>query len=121
MAKRTKKVGVTGRYGTRYGSSIRKIVKKFELQQHAKYVCPACGKVYFSSLFIDQCQKKSMRNLELQRMQNHICRRSILVRYKRCYNSQSDNEQTQETQRRCESPKASRRKEEGKEIKEEMM
>lgn len=49
MAKRTKKVGVTGKYGTRYGSSIRKIVKKFELQQRAKYVCPACGKVYIKS------------------------------------------------------------------------
>ena len=44
MAKRTKKVGATGKYGTRYGSAIRKIVKKFELQQRAKYVCPACGK-----------------------------------------------------------------------------
>ena len=51
MAKRTKKVGVTGKYGTRYGSSIRKIVKKFELQQHAKYVCPTCGKVYFLLIF----------------------------------------------------------------------
>jgi len=50
MAKRTKKVGVTGKYGTRYGSSIRKIVKKFELQQRAKYVCPACGKVGLSLL-----------------------------------------------------------------------
>ena len=47
MAKRTKKVGVTGKYGTRYGSAIRKIVKKFELQQHAKYLCPPCGKVHF--------------------------------------------------------------------------
>lgn len=50
MAKRTKKVGVTGKYGTRYGSAIRKIVKKFELQQHAKYLCPPCGKV--SSIII---------------------------------------------------------------------
>lgn len=48
MAKRTKKVGVTGKYGTRYGGAIRKIVKKFELQQHAKYQCPPCGKVLLS-------------------------------------------------------------------------
>lgn len=44
MAKRTRKAGITGKYGTRYGSAIRKIVKKFELQQHAKYICPPCGK-----------------------------------------------------------------------------
>lgn len=44
MAKRTRKVHVTGKYGTRYGGAIRKIVKKFELQQRAKYVCPPCGK-----------------------------------------------------------------------------
>ena len=41
MAKRTKKVGIVGKYGTRYGGAIRKIVKKFELQQHARYVCPS--------------------------------------------------------------------------------
>lgn len=35
MAKRTKKVGVTGKYGTRYGYALRKIVKKIELQQRA--------------------------------------------------------------------------------------
>jgi len=46
MAKRTKKAGITGKYGTRYGSAIRRIVKKFELQQRAKYVCPTCGKVH---------------------------------------------------------------------------
>jgi ribosomal protein L37AE/L43A len=45
MAKRTRKVGIVGKYGTRYGSALRKIIKKFELQQHAKYVCPFCGKV----------------------------------------------------------------------------
>ncbi len=50
MAKRTKKAGITGKYGTRYGSAIRRIVKKFELQQRAKYVCPACGKVHLLSL-----------------------------------------------------------------------
>ncbi|KAJ3201594.1 60S ribosomal protein L43 [Entophlyctis luteolus] len=43
-AKRTKKVGVTGKYGTRYGASLRKQVKKFEITQHAKYTCTFCGK-----------------------------------------------------------------------------
>ncbi len=43
-AKRTKKVGVVGKYGTRYGSSLRKMVKKMEITQHAKYTCTFCGK-----------------------------------------------------------------------------
>jgi hypothetical protein len=36
MGKRTKKVGICGKYGTRYGASLRKIVKKIEISQHAK-------------------------------------------------------------------------------------
>ncbi|KAL1900821.1 60S ribosomal protein L43 [Ceratocystis pirilliformis] len=44
MAKRTKKVGVTGKYGTRYGSSLRKVAKKAEISQHARYTCSFCGK-----------------------------------------------------------------------------
>lgn len=65
MAKRTKKVGITGKYGTRYGGAIRKIVKKFELQQHAKYLCPPCGKV--SLIFnIDKRQKSCLWNMEMQ-------------------------------------------------------
>merc|ERR1712117_428015 len=44
MAKRTKKVGVVGKYGTRYGASLRKTVKKMEITQHAKYLCSFCGK-----------------------------------------------------------------------------
>ena len=44
MAKRTKKVGIVGKYGTRYGASLRKVAKKFEILQHAKYNCPFCGK-----------------------------------------------------------------------------
>jgi len=44
MAKRTKKVGITGKYGTRYGASLRKTVKKMEISQHSKYTCTFCGK-----------------------------------------------------------------------------
>merc|ERR1711970_951142 len=44
MAKRTKKVGIVGKYGTRYGASLRKTVKKMEITQHSTYICPFCGK-----------------------------------------------------------------------------
>ncbi|KAK7808302.1 hypothetical protein U0070_013984 [Myodes glareolus] len=44
MAKRTKKVGIVRKYGTRYGASLRKMVKKIEISQHAKYTCSFCGK-----------------------------------------------------------------------------
>ena len=45
MAKRTKKVGVCGKYGVRYGATLRKTIMKFEITQHARYQCPFCGKV----------------------------------------------------------------------------
>ena len=45
MSKRTKKVGVVGKYGTRYGAALRKQIKKIEISQHAKYTCMFCGKV----------------------------------------------------------------------------
>ncbi|KAI1199500.1 60S ribosomal protein L37a [Nemania serpens] len=44
MAKRTTKVGIVGKYGTRYGASLRKQTKRFEITQHARYGCPFCGK-----------------------------------------------------------------------------
>merc|ERR1740117_67334 len=44
MAKHTKKVGITGKYGTRYGNSLRKIVKRYEILQRSKYHCQFCGK-----------------------------------------------------------------------------
>merc|ERR1711957_1046241 len=44
MAKHTKKVGITGKYGTRYGSSLRKIVKRYEILQRSRYHCSFCGK-----------------------------------------------------------------------------
>ena len=44
MSKRTKKVGITRKYGTRYGASLRKTAKRFEIAKRAKYMCPFCGK-----------------------------------------------------------------------------
>ena len=44
MERRTAKVGITGKYGTRYGAKLRKQVKAFEILQRTKYVCPFCGK-----------------------------------------------------------------------------
>mmetsp|Transcript_55023 Transcript_55023/g.170459 ORF Transcript_55023/g.170459 Transcript_55023/m.170459 type:complete len:92 (-) Transcript_55023:39-314(-) len=44
MAKRTKKVGVVGKYGPRYGASLRKICKKIEITSKSKYTCHFCGK-----------------------------------------------------------------------------
>ncbi|CAI9102073.1 OLC1v1000268C2 [Oldenlandia corymbosa var. corymbosa] len=44
MTKRTKKAGIVGKYGTRYGASLRKQIKKMEVSQHNKYLCDFCGK-----------------------------------------------------------------------------
>ncbi len=42
MGKRTKKVGITGRFGPRYGSTIRKRVKKIEERMKQPHGCPQC-------------------------------------------------------------------------------
>ncbi|KAI6198117.1 60S ribosomal protein L37a [Aphelenchoides besseyi] len=59
QAKRTKKVGIVGKYGTRYGASLRKTVKKMEVSQHSKYTCSFCGKEAMkrSCVGIWQCSK----------------------------------------------------------------
>lgn len=44
MDRRTAKVGITGKYGTRYGAKLRKQVKAIEILQRSKYTCPFCGK-----------------------------------------------------------------------------
>ncbi|KAK9911149.1 hypothetical protein M0R45_035072 [Rubus argutus] len=44
QTKRTKKAGIVGKYGTRYGASLRKQIKKMEVSQHSKYFCEFCGK-----------------------------------------------------------------------------
>merc|ERR1712156_730815 len=43
MAKRTKKVGIVGKYGTRYGASLRKLIKRMEVSQHKRYTNPYTG------------------------------------------------------------------------------
>mmetsp|Transcript_8302 Transcript_8302/g.21284 ORF Transcript_8302/g.21284 Transcript_8302/m.21284 type:complete len:93 (+) Transcript_8302:78-356(+) len=63
MSKRTKKVGIVGKYGTRYGSSLRKQVKKMEISQHSKYTCIFCG-------------KKSMKRTAVGIWQCKSCKRS---------------------------------------------
>ena len=45
MTKRTKKVGVTGRFGARYGSTIRKRVKAIEEKSRSLHKCPRCQSI----------------------------------------------------------------------------
>lgn len=42
MTKRTKKVGISGRFGSKYGRKVRVIINKIEKQQRSKYICPNC-------------------------------------------------------------------------------
>ena len=44
MENRTRKVGITGKYATRYGQKLRKQVKAIEILQRVKSICPFCGK-----------------------------------------------------------------------------
>ncbi|MCX8179355.1 MAG: 50S ribosomal protein L37ae [Candidatus Aenigmarchaeota archaeon] len=41
---RTKKVGVTGRFGARYGARIKEDVREIEKLQKQKHECPSCKK-----------------------------------------------------------------------------
>ncbi len=43
MGKRTKVVGIAGRFGARYGSTLRKRWKSVMERRYAPYECPHCG------------------------------------------------------------------------------
>lgn len=56
----TKKVGITGRFGVRYGLRTRRLVKKVEDTRKKKHICPNCkniGKVKRLSLGVWHCEK----------------------------------------------------------------
>ena len=59
MAKRTKKVGSSGRFKARYGVKARSKIRNVEIHQKAKHICPSCGhkKVKRGSTSIWQCKK----------------------------------------------------------------
>jgi large subunit ribosomal protein L37Ae len=63
MARKTKKVGSTGRFGSRYGVRARTRVRNIELSQKAKHPCPSCGhqKVKRISTSIWQCKKCNIK------------------------------------------------------------
>lgn len=57
---RTKVVGIVGRYGARYGSTLRKKVKEVLEKRYAPHICPFCahrGKVVRISTGIWICKK----------------------------------------------------------------
>jgi len=57
---RTRKVGITGRFGARYGSTVRSRVRKIEEAMRAPHRCPRCksrGKLKRLSIGIWTCKK----------------------------------------------------------------
>ena len=59
MAKRTQKAGATGRFGARYGVSVRRNAGMAMKKKSAKYTCPVCQyrKVTRKSVGIWSCSK----------------------------------------------------------------
>jgi len=45
MSRRTKKVGSAGRFGSRYGRRVRKVVAEIEKVQRAYHLCPNCNRM----------------------------------------------------------------------------
>lgn len=41
---RTKKVGPAGRFGSRYGRTVKMELTKIEIKQKKTYVCPSCNR-----------------------------------------------------------------------------
>jgi large subunit ribosomal protein L37Ae len=55
---RTKKVGTTGRFGTRYGATLRKMILRIEKMSKEPHQCPSCEdrKIKRVSVGVWRCQ-----------------------------------------------------------------
>jgi len=42
LSRRTKKVGIVGKFGPRYGLRVRKQIAKIEIEKKRKHTCPRC-------------------------------------------------------------------------------
>ena len=62
MARKTKKVGITGKYGPRYGVKVRNRLKATESRAAAYHECPKCEakKVRRTSTGIFECRHCGM-------------------------------------------------------------
>lgn len=63
MGGNTKKVGITGRFGARYGSTVRKRVRKVEERMKQPHKCPRCltKAVHRLAVGIWQCRKCNLK------------------------------------------------------------
>jgi len=60
----TKKVGIAGKFGPRYGATVRKRWKEIKEKEKGKIKCPRCetkGSVYRVSVGIWHCKKCDAR------------------------------------------------------------
>ncbi len=60
---KTKKVGLTGKFGVRYGRGVKIEFEKIEKKQKTTYVCPSCKKMSVKrvSAGIWQCKKCNVK------------------------------------------------------------
>ncbi|KAH0507172.1 60S ribosomal protein L37a [Microtus ochrogaster] len=90
MAKRTKKVGIVGKYGTRYSASLWKMVKKIEISQHTK--------VHMLLLWQDQDEETSHRHLALWFLHENSGWRGLDLQHDFCRHSEVCHQKTEGTE-----------------------
>ncbi len=63
MSRRTKKVGSSGKFGPRYGLSVKKAIRTIDQNKRTRYLCPRCTKknVKRVSAGIWECRSCSLK------------------------------------------------------------